>query len=168
MPRDRDKHPELLLKPEMIACARHLEPFRARWPEGFAALTIMALGFIQGVPATPDAAKVKAAIEAGTIDAASREFWERDMAGVDDATRSARMVEVLTARPICERVTRDQLAEMYAGSTIARPGDCRICGETKPGAPYSARSAGRSITKWPHVCFDCVLDRFTGTGEEAG
>jgi hypothetical protein len=159
------RHPELVLRPEMIACARHLEPFRARWPEGFAALTLMAIGFLQGVPPTPDEAVLKAAIEADELDPATREFWERDMAiaGIpitDEARRSSRMIEVLTARPICERVTREQLAAMYRSSVMARPGECRLCGETKPGAPYSARTGvrGNELTKWPHVCFDCVLD----------
>ena len=93
------------MRPEMMACARHLEPFRARWPEGMAALTIFAIEFIQGTDATPDAAVLKARLEAGEIRPESREFWEQEMADATGEDLRARMVEVLTARPICERPT---------------------------------------------------------------
>jgi len=122
--------PQLNLTFERTLCARHGEPFRAQWPKGFPIFVVKAF---QAVASKPE---IGEAVEG-------------------DITR---IEELLDERPMCDRLTRDELLTLYGDAAIGRMDVCVNCRRMALGTPYSTSGPGGRVTAADHICFECVLD----------
>lgn len=114
---------------ERALCARHGEPFRARWPKGYPIFMVKAFQVVASKP------EIAEAVE-GNI---------------------SRITELLDERPMCERLTRDEMLGLYGDAGIGSMAVCDNCRRMALGTPFS-RTVGGQVMKDDHVCFECVLD----------
>jgi len=131
--------PEQLVNPadpidlsmERVLCPRHGEPFRARWPKGFPTMAIASLKTIMADPGF-------AALTEGEV---------------------GQINELLSQRPICERISSPDLMTLYIESGIGRDARCELCRQRGLGTPYTMARPGGTTETYHHVCFSCVVYR---------
>lgn len=130
-----EKTDAVVLKHSRLFCALHGEPFRSQWPKGF--VIAMVKGF-----------QMFTAID-GVWDEARRLHG----LGADIDLIPKHLEIVMDARPICCRIARTLLLELYKETGIGTMARCKICGRKSLGTPYEATNLG----KLKHLCFDCVV-----------
>ena len=129
----------ITFKLRQVVCMRHGEPFREQWPKGYMLFLLEAFDKILG----PDG------------DLARRDkVW----AGKPDDSHAMDVTHIesaFTRKPMCCWLTRDELLELYIKSEIGKRKFCAVCRELRLGTPITT-----ALRKYPHVCFECHLDRF--------
>ena len=127
--------PALELTPARVLCSRHGEPFRARWPRGYALFVLW--GF-EKLLALPDVAQASG----GEI---------------------ARVPALLDQKPLCCRLPAEDLLALYHAVQAARgpwaEGRCERCGRVGLGGPYLTLNYWGRQRRYGHVCLDCVVYR---------
>jgi hypothetical protein len=119
-----------------LLCPRHGAPYRHHWPRGYAALVARLLEWL----------------------VADRSIWEEVGTALDGGVSA--VGAALRARPFCCRIPADALMAIYLESGI---GDealrCESCDRLAPGTPYELADPRGRLTRYGHLCFDCVLHR---------
>lgn len=115
---------------ERVACPRHGEPFRHRWPQGFPTLATTLLQAVLEDPAF-------VGVTGGEVD---------------------QINTTLTARAMCERVSKPTLMAAYITSGVGVEKRCELCRERSLGTPYKMGRPG-GVVSYRHVCFSCVIYR---------
>jgi hypothetical protein len=120
---------------ERIWCARHGEPFRARWPFGaVTAATLLSQHLLH-----------------------DDDFMSEARGRSDDQAGMPRAIEsLLDDEAACCRVPRMVLMHAYVEAKIGNRAQCRACRSKGLGTRY--KTVRRNFR---HVCFECVLDRMT-------
>lgn len=128
--------PRVDLIPERVACSRHCEPFRAKWPKGFILFSLALIDDIwQNERVIRDAKRIQG----------------------HDGLVDPKIIEgVLDIKPACCRVTKEQLLRAYALSELGRVGRCESCKKKRRGTRFNSR-VGDKIFKHRHICFHCVV-----------
>lgn len=132
--------PRIELDPfEHVWCAVHGEPFRAQYPKGIGVGTMKMFETVTELD----------------------EVWERarELTGEDEPDASV-IPQVLVEKRACCRVGADTLKRVYRQSGIGINGVCGFCNLFKLGTRYEIKAAGAAKKELPHVCFDCVVERF--------
>lgn len=127
-PKDPDR-PVAVLTFERCLCTRHGEPFRSEWPSGFMVFSLKGLQKL-GIEA-PDGLPANQVI--GWIELQ------------------------LSERPICCRLTREQLLPLYLESKKWKRRICVNCKELREGSPCKTRGDDGKLVDLRHVCLWCVL-----------
>jgi hypothetical protein len=118
------------LKPDNVACARHMEPFAETWPKGYEQFAI-------------------SLFETLINDA---QFME----GIDPENIGL----LLDRQPMCERVSDSDLRMAYLSSTVLHDGTCEVCSTVGAGTSYRNARPGGEVITYNHLCLDCMLTRF--------
>jgi hypothetical protein len=133
MSEDQNK-PTVMLLPKRVMCGKHGEPFRAKWPDGYASFVIEG---IQALMAWGPFAEVAG----GDVNTVNR---------------------LLDACPMCCRLPRDKLFALYLKANEFQQylvtARCDGCGVVGPGTPYRHKDC-QKMKEFGHLCLDCVLDR---------
>lgn len=137
---------DLPLEQKHVVCARHLAPFRAKWPLGWAVFAdrvatqaVNSVSFQGGMPGF--------------------RWWDFPDVHWDDLDHRVGPVQarqLLEARPACCWLPELRLLEAYRAAGVGVSGLCRVCGIVREGTPYPVRSGQRYETV-PHICFHCVV-----------
>ena len=138
------KEPTLNLEPEQVLCSRHGEPFRARWPEGFAVFTHRVLAAVLMEEAFVQ--EVEAATHGGGV-----------------LEELVTMKQLLAQKPLCCRLPALDLLRVYGETNVVervwRWGVCALCGQVGYGGPYreaAPNGEGFLPVALYHVCLICV------------
>lgn len=126
-----DEQPMIELPVPSVVCRVHGEPFRAKWPTGYIPFSLYGFKALSMDPAAGFLASI----------------------GGDIALASAAFAE----RPICSRLTADQLVATYIEAGFGVEDRCEVCHEHKAGAPFTM--AGPPPRSMRHVCFRCVAEQ---------
>ncbi len=130
---DPDRFDGVVLKHERVFCLLHGEPFRARYPTGVP--IFMVEGF-----------RLVTTNESAWVDA------RRIAAVPEGAEVPVKLLEAaLDLRPICCRLTRVQLLDLYLDTKVGTLHRCRACNRKRLGTPYETQQQ-----KFSHLCFECV------------
>jgi len=124
-----DDKPLIELPISSVVCRVHCEPFRANWPAGYLPFSVYAF---KALSMDPTGGFIESI--GGDISLASAAFAER---------------------PICSRLTADQLVATYIEAAFGVEARCGVCHEHKAGAPFAQTGA----PNMRHVCFRCVAER---------
>jgi hypothetical protein len=126
--------PIIELEHRRVMCGLHGEPLRAQWPLGYAIFTLKAFETV--CSAEGWAEEMKSAYQAGAQ--TDKEAVER----------------LLDRRPLCCRMTADDLHSLYVETGIGRLATCQGCFATSLGTEY------RTVRKtFRHLCFNCAIHR---------
>jgi len=125
---------QIELSHDRVACARHNEPFRDDWPNGY------------GVFATELATEVLN----------DEEFIE----AVDGEVEQ--IEAALDEKPLCERVSKTTLIYIYTKTEIGSLDRCAMCREVRLGTPYTMRISPSDTRRVPHLCFTCIVYNLRG------
>lgn len=123
-------------------CALHGEPFRAEWPKGAIIFQLTGLREV-----LDENAEELASLMLPTD--------EPDAAGPRSVER------LLDRKPMCCRLKRERLVELYTGAAIGRKARCVACHKKQLGTSLLTRPDPRSseTVVIPHVCFRCLAFR---------
>lgn len=129
------EHRSLNLTFDRVLCSRHGEPFRSKWPAGYALAMLEITRWL-------------------LASESFQEACEKDVAKIE---------ELLDEQPACCRLPQKELMRVYslaaeATKDFGRMAPCDACGMRKIGTPYSTRTA-----KHDHICFECVIYRMVPT-----
>jgi hypothetical protein len=130
--RDPKDRPAIDLTVERVACPLHGEVFRATWPKGWLPFS---MGLMQEVLNGPLAQQCGGDVR--------------------------RINAALDAKPCCERVPVETIERLYGECGVGVDRVCELCNAFGLGTPFAAMHRTRGLVRFKHVCFSCVLRRFT-------
>jgi hypothetical protein len=144
-PPDQRDRPLVRLTNERVGCALHLEPFRKRWPAGFAVFSVTLFQQVM----------------AGVVGEKLVEDIRRYHGLAPDAEVDIELVEgALDRKPACCRLTPAQLKAAYLASKVGHLNRCKHCGRKAMGTEIKHRD-GEAVRTIRHVCFDCLVTAWT-------
>jgi hypothetical protein len=119
--------PMSAFEPSQVVCARHCEPFRLKWPDGYASFSTSAISFVLADPA-----------------------FMQEIEGNFGLTGRA-----LSRKPVCCRLPPDKLVQFYLDARIGSIAHCLACGARREGTPfYFEGPQGTELLS--HLCFHCI------------
>lgn len=136
---------EVPLEQAMIVCPSHAEPFRARWPLGWATFAPEVAGLALDSPM----------LQAGLNSPAWRKatIWWADL---PRRRTPAEVRALLDSRPACEWLAPADLLRAYEACGVGVTAICNVCHLLALGTPYGHRS-GQGYVITPHICFRDVV-----------
>jgi hypothetical protein len=132
---------QIMVTPERVCCAAHLEPLRWKWPDGFATFSL---------------AMLQPALASDGLQRAVRALVRRP-----GGKLPVEMVnQVFEKRPMCFYLTRDELRDALVESGVTRKQRCDVCGHIERGAPCRVKMAPGSAAEFAEqtLCVNCWLD----------
>lgn len=142
-PPDQRDRPLVRMTNERIACVLHMEPFRKRWPAGWA---IFAVTVFQGALAN---------------DATVADIRKYHGLAPDVEVDISMIEGALDRKPACCRITPAQLKAAYLASKVGHLGRCRPCNRKAMGTEIKHQEHGGPVRTIRHVCFDCLVTAWT-------
>lgn len=128
------KAKSFMITRERVLCPVHGEPFREKWPIGFPTFSVKAFQKFTAIAGVWDEARRLGGFAA-------------------DAEMPIKALEpVLDVRPVCCRVSKSALVELYVASGIGVDKRCKVCGRKRLGTPVSTSNMGYL----KHICFTCI------------
>ena len=129
---------ELVLTHKRSFCTLHMVPFKREWPLGFSKATLALLEMWMQDP------EAKREIDAGGPTA----FYDT-------------IHKLLDEKPLCCRVTKQELLHAYMDSGISHQVKCYGCKCSRPGFQMEVGLNLQTIgvKRWQPVCFYCLLHR---------
>ncbi len=132
-PIDPENFDGIVLDHKRASCPLHGEVFRAQWPKGLPIFMVKAFQLATGIDSVwAEARRIHGIPEGEDIDVKKLEA-------------------VFDLKPICCRITRAQLLELYIDARIGTLRRCRVCNRKKLGVPYKTQEQD-----FEHLCFECV------------
>jgi hypothetical protein len=129
---------------QRVCCARHGEPFRAKWPAGYLPFALMGIEYLLQQDG----------------------YFQHDLAKLQEggADHRAAMEQLLDRKPVCCRLPSRVLLQHYmrAGCFVAEQpvftdAKCFNCRKVGAGGPYRIAHPGGTVQEIPHVCLRCVV-----------
>lgn len=129
---------ELVLTHQRCFCNLHMTPFKREWPLGFAKSSLALLEMWMQDPEN------KREIDAGGPTA----FYDN-------------IHKLLDKKPLCCRVTKQELLRAYMDSGISHQVKCYGCKCSRPGfqMEVGTQMLVQGVKRWQPVCFYCLLHR---------
>jgi hypothetical protein len=124
--------PMSVFEPKQVVCARHCEPFRAKWPNGYSVFSTSAISFVLADPAFMEEIKGESGPDYGLAGAA------------------------LNRKPVCCRLPPAKLVQFYLDAKIGSVAHCVACGTKREGTPFYFETPHGGAELLPHLCFQCV------------
>lgn len=112
-----------------MLCKIHGECFHFQWPRGYLVAAQMFVGFIRE----------------------NEELW------TDAGGQWEKASDLLAIRPVCDRITPEQLLAVYHECEVGDWGLCCVCNKLGHGTPYRHRQHNGMVLIKKHVCFTCVV-----------
>lgn len=113
-----------------VLCARHGEPLREKWPQGYVPFAIEALRDVAAQPEIAEACE----------------------------GRHEALAALLAEKPLCCRLTPERLVQVYIAAGFGKRGVCWICRSLAVGAAFRHYNRFKRLNRIGHVCFTCIVN----------
>lgn len=124
-----ETNPQIELPHTRVICGRHGEPFRAEWPKGYALFCVNGL---------------KAVMES--------ESFTKECGGDVDLVNG-----LLDQKPICCRLSPDELVSLYESCGIGHLGTCAACYQEKMTVPIRDLNFWGRVRRTVRLCLQCSV-----------